>query len=150
MSSPTVPDTACSHNVFTCASDQCASCGDVCAPCFAKVLALSTANVVFIGSTEAWTPGWSISGEDEFVSSTARLVLPLLGLHRFLCLLTCILHCAFLTWRLLSVQGFGLASCIVGFGAIRFVVIPCMVKVGLGSGRLTALYSAHRSKCPFL
>ncbi|KAL0033062.1 hypothetical protein WJX79_000741 [Trebouxia sp. C0005] len=30
--------------------------------------------------------------------------------------------------------GFGLASCIVGFGAIRFVVIPCMVKVGLGSG----------------
>ena len=30
--------------------------------------------------------------------------------------------------------GFGLASCIIGFGAIRFVVIPTMVKMGLSSG----------------
>ncbi len=70
------------------------------------------------------------------------------NLCHFLCLLSCILDYASLTGRLLSVQGFGLASCIVGFGAIRFVVIPCMVKVGLGSGRLTALHSLHR--CVFL
>ena len=30
--------------------------------------------------------------------------------------------------------GFGLASCILGFGAIRFVVVPTMVKMGLSSG----------------
>jgi len=66
VSFPTVLDTSTHVPLFT--FDQCASFGDVCAACVAKLLALSTVNVAVIGSTEAWTPGWSISGENKLVS----------------------------------------------------------------------------------
>jgi hypothetical protein len=46
VSFQTVFDSASSHKFFTCASDQCAACGDVCTPCAAKLLALSTFKIV--------------------------------------------------------------------------------------------------------
>ena len=31
-------------------------------------------------------------------------------------------------------QGFGLASCIVGFGIVRFLIVPTMVTIGASNG----------------